>query len=81
MSAMKPLMSPRPRRRDRPAGPRTEWLHDAILSPVARRVGTRDPVSKRRAMRRLLDRRRDRSVSWELVIALGLLTALAVFFV
>ena len=76
---MKPLTSPRPHRRDRPAGPRTEWLRRVLLSPDSRRDGGQGLAPRRRAIQRLHDRRRARTVSWELVVGLALLVALAFF--
>lgn len=51
----KPLHLPKPRRRDRRAGARSE-RRDAVLRQPTEGGGWRPPADKRRALRRLLDR-------------------------
>ena len=76
MSFGKPLMSPRPRRRNREAGARSERLREAIRQPAGpRRTGP----AKRRSLGRLLGRYEPepRPVAFVALVALGLV-ALAV---
>lgn len=68
---MKPMMSPRPRRRDRPSGARSRRFRESLLQTSGSRIGTRLPADKRRALGRLLDRY-EPSPHWKLWSVLAL---------